>query len=155
MISQDLTTSEEAELLSFLDKNNDVFAWRTSDLTGRKRDIIEHKLQVNPSTRPRKQGLHKLSNEKIVVAKAKVQRLLDAGFICEVHYPSWLANVVMVKKKNGKWRMHTKFTNMNKCYPKDDFPLTRIDKVVDSATGCEVMTLLDYFLGYHHIWLRK
>jgi hypothetical protein len=48
MISQDITAREAIELLSFLDKNNDVFAWRTSDLTGVSRDIIEHKLQVNP-----------------------------------------------------------------------------------------------------------
>jgi hypothetical protein len=48
MISQDLTADEETELLSFLDKNNDVFAWRTVDLTRVSRDIIEHKFQVNP-----------------------------------------------------------------------------------------------------------
>jgi hypothetical protein len=48
MISQDITAREAIELLSFLDKNNDVFAWRTSDLTKVSRDIIEHKLQVNP-----------------------------------------------------------------------------------------------------------
>jgi hypothetical protein len=60
-------------------------------------------------------------------------------------------NVVMVKKKNGKWRMCSNFTDLNKCCPKDDFPLSRIDKVVDSTIGCEMMTLLDYFFGYHHI----
>jgi hypothetical protein len=54
MVSQDLSTSEQAELLSFLDKNSDVFAWQTSDLIGVSRDIIEHKLQGNPSTKPRK-----------------------------------------------------------------------------------------------------
>jgi hypothetical protein len=99
MISQDLSSNEEAELLSFLDRNSDVFAWQTSDLTGVSRDIIEHKLQVNPTVRPRKQKLHKMSDEKVAGAKEEVQRLLDAGFICEVLYPSWLANVVMVKKK--------------------------------------------------------
>jgi hypothetical protein len=61
----------------------------------------------------------------------------------------------MVKKKNGKWRMCTDFTDLNKCSPKDDFLLMRIDKVVDSAAGCETMALLDCFLGYHQIWLRK
>jgi hypothetical protein len=64
-------------LLSFLDKNNDVFAWRTSNLTGVSRDIIEHKLQVNPSTKPRKQKLCKMSDEKVAAAKAEVQKLLD------------------------------------------------------------------------------
>jgi hypothetical protein len=76
---------------------------------------------------------------------------LDAGFIREVDYPSWLANVIMVKKKNGKWRMCTYFTDLNKCCPKDDFPLTRIYKVVDLAAGCKAMILLDCFSGYHQI----
>jgi hypothetical protein len=80
---------------------------------------------------------------------------LDAGFIREVHYPSWLTNVVMVKKKNGRWRMCTDFTDLNKCCPKDDFLLMRIDKVVDSAVGCERMTSLDYVSGYHQICLHK
>jgi hypothetical protein len=51
--------------------------------------------------------------------------------------------------------MCTNFTYMNKCCPKDDFPLARIDKIVDSATGCEMMALLDCFSRYHQIWLRK
>jgi hypothetical protein len=155
MITHDLTVDEETELLSFLDKNNDVFAWRTSNLTGVSKDIIEHNLQVNPSVKPRKQRLHKISDEKVATTKAVVHRLLDAGFIHEVHYPSWLANVVMVKKKNKKWRMCTYFTDLNKSCPKDDFPLSRIDKVVDSAAGLEIMTLLDCFSGYHQIWPHK
>jgi hypothetical protein len=81
--------------------------------------------------------------------------LLHVGSIREVYYPSWLANVVMIKKKNGKWIMCADFTNLNKYCPKDDFPLTRIDKVVDSAVGCAIMALLDCFSGYHQIWLRE
>jgi hypothetical protein len=84
-ISQDLTPGEEKELLPFLDKNIDVFAWRISELTGVSRDIIEHKLYVNPSTRPKKQWPLKMSDEKVAAAKAEAQRLLDAGFICEVY----------------------------------------------------------------------
>jgi hypothetical protein len=152
-ISQDLTPWEEKELLLFLDKNSDVFAWRTSDLIGVSRDIIEHKLEVNPSARPKKQRPNKMSDKKVAAVKVEVQRLLDVGFIHEVYYPSWLANVVMVRKNNGKWRMCTDFTDLNKRCPMDDFPLTRNDKVVDSVAGCEIMALLDYFLGYHQIWL--
>jgi ribosomal protein S4E len=60
-----------------------------------------------------------MSDEKVAVAKAEVQRLLDAGFICEVQYPSWLMDVVMVKKNNGKWRMCIDFPDLNKCCPKE------------------------------------
>jgi hypothetical protein len=85
--------------------------------------------------------------KKVKAAKAKVQRLLDAGFIREVKYLQWLANVIMVRKKNGKWQMCTYFTDLNKCYPKDNFPLARIDQIVDTAAGSETMALLDYFRG--------
>jgi hypothetical protein len=90
--------------LAFLDKNNDVFAWPTSDLIVLSRDIIEHRLQVNPNAKPRKQKLHKMPEEKIEATKAEVQRLLDASFIREVTYLQCLTNVVMVPKrtKNGE-----------------------------------------------------
>jgi hypothetical protein len=61
----------------------------------------------------------------------------------------------MVHKKNGKWWMFTYFTNLDKCCPKDDFSLTKIDKIVDSAVGCEITAILNCFLGYHQIWLHR
>jgi hypothetical protein len=86
---------EHAHLLAFLDKNVDIFAWSTSDLMGVSRDIIKHILQVNPNAKPIKQKLQKMSQEKVEATKVEVHRLLDAGFIREVTYPQWLANVVM------------------------------------------------------------
>jgi hypothetical protein len=102
-IDAEASQQEQGELLPFLNKNSDAFVWSTSYLVGVGRDVIEHRLQVSPSARPKKQKLHKMSEEKVKVAKAKVQRLLDTGFIRGVAYPQRLANVVMVKKKNGKW----------------------------------------------------
>jgi hypothetical protein len=96
-----------------------------------------------------------MSDKKMEAAKAKVHRLLEANFIELIAYPTWLANVVMVQKKSGKWRMCIDFTSLNKAYPKDNFPLPRIDKIVDSAAGCEVMSLLDYFSGYHKIYMKE
>jgi hypothetical protein len=89
--------------------------------------------------------------KKVQAAKADVQRLLNAGFIREVVYAQCLSNVVMVKKKNKKWRMCTDFMNLNKCCPKDDFPLPRLDKIIDSVVASEMMALLDCFSGYHQI----
>jgi hypothetical protein len=102
-IGIEMSPQEQAELLQFLDKNSNVFTWSTSDLVGVSREVIEHKMQVNLHMKPKKHKLHKMSKEKIEVAKAKVQRLLDVGFIREERYPQWLANVVMVRKKNEKW----------------------------------------------------
>jgi hypothetical protein len=101
-LSTEMSPKEQVELLVFLNKNSDVFMWSTSDLVGVSSEIIEHKLQVNSNVKPKKKKLCKLSKEKIEAAEAEVQRLLHAGFIQEVAYPQWLANVVMVRKKNGK-----------------------------------------------------
>jgi hypothetical protein len=86
-IGGEISSKEQAELLQFLDKNSDVFAWSTSDLIWVGREVIEHKLQVNPNAKPKKQKLRKMSEEKIEAVRAEVQCLLDAGFIREVTYP--------------------------------------------------------------------
>jgi hypothetical protein len=96
-----------------------------------------------------------MSDEKTEAAKAEVHCLLEAKFIEPIAYPTWLANIVMVQKKSGKWRMCIDFTSLNKACPKDNFPLPRIDKIVDSAVGCEVMSLLDCFSGYHQIYMKE
>jgi hypothetical protein len=106
------------------------------------------------SQNPKSISFTRSQMKKIQAAKVEVQRLLEVGFIRKVTYPEWLSNVVMVKKKNGKWQMCTVFTDLNKCCPKDDFPLARIDQIVDSAVASKMMALLDYFFGYHQIRLR-
>jgi hypothetical protein len=95
-IGAEVSQQEQAELLAFLDKNNDVFTWSTSDLVGVSRDIIEHRLQVSPCAKLKKQKLGKTLKEKVEAAKVKVQRPLDTGFMREVAYPQWLANILMV-----------------------------------------------------------
>jgi hypothetical protein len=95
-----------------------------------------------------------MSDEKTEAAKAEVHRLLEDNFIEPVAYSTWLANVVMAQKKSGKWCMCIDFTSLNKACPKDNFPLPQIDKIVDSAAGCKVMSLLDCFSGYHQIYMK-
>jgi hypothetical protein len=155
IISEDLTSQDEEKLISCLSRNKDVFAWSALDLVGVSRTVIEHSLGIDPSVRPKKQWLCKMSDEKIEAAKAEVHRLLEANFIEPVAYPTWLTNVVMVQKKSSKWRMCIDFTSLNKACPKDNFPLPRIDKIVDSVAGCKVMSLLDCFSGYHQIYMKE
>jgi hypothetical protein len=155
VISEDLTLWDEEKLISCLSRKKDVFAWSALDLVEVSRTIIEHGLGIDPSVCPKKQRVRKMSNEKTEAAKAEVHRLLEANFIEPIAYPTWLANVVMVQKKSGKWRMCIDFTNLNKACPKDNFPLPWIDKIVDSTAGCEVTSLLDCFSGYHQIYMKE
>jgi len=85
------------------------------------------------------------------VVKEETQKLLSAGHIREMQYPEWLANVVLVKKASGKWRMCVGFTDLNKACPKDSYLLPSIDALVDSASGCEMLSFLDAVSGYNQI----
>jgi hypothetical protein len=155
LLGYQLSDEQEKTLLRFLFNNKDVFSWTANDLCGINRDIIEHSLNVDPSFRPRKQRLQKMSDDKAEGAQNEVKRLLSAGVIKEVTYLEWLANTVMVKKENGKWRMCIDFTYLNKACPKDEFPLPRIDSLVDAAATSKLISLLDYYSGYHQIWMKK
>ena len=73
----------------------------------------------------------------------------------EVHYLEWLANVVMVKKANEKWRMCVDFIDLNQACPKDSFPLPRIDQLVDSTVGHKLLTFMDAFSGYNQIQMAE
>jgi hypothetical protein len=154
-IGANLNPEEEKEIIQFLNRNKDVFAWSAKDLQGVDRDIIEHALETDERIAPKKQKLQKMSEEKVKAVEAKVQRLQDMKVIREVKYPVWLANTVPVKKKNGKWRMCVDFTDLNKACKKDDFPLEGVDKIVDDAANSEMLSLLDMFSGYHQIRVRK
>jgi hypothetical protein len=154
-IGASLSPEEEKELIQFLNRNKAVFAWSAKDLQGVDRDIIEHALEIDERIVPKKQKLRKMSEEKVKVVEAEVQRLQDAKVIREVKYPVWLAYTVPMKKKNGKWMMFVDFTDLNKPCKKDDFPLERIDKIVDDAANSEMLSLLVMFSGYHQIRVRK
>ena len=83
--------------------------------------------------------------------KEEVHKLVTTEFICEVYYPDWLANVVVVKKVNAKWRMCVDFTNLNKACPKDSYPLPRIGQLVDSIARHQLLSFMDAFSGYNQI----
>ena len=80
-----------------------------------------------------------------------MHKLKQAGAIKEIFYSEWLANTVVVKKKNGKWRVCVDFTDLNKVGPKDPFLIPWIDQLVDATVGHSRMSFLDAFQGYHQI----
>ena len=118
-------------------------------------EVIEHRLALQPDKKPVKQKLRRFAPDRKEAIQSEIDKLLKAGFIREVDHPEWLANPVMVRKANGKWRMCIDFTDLNKACPKDDFPLPRIDQLVDSTSGCELLSFLDAYSGYHQINMSK
>nr|CAN67795.1 hypothetical protein VITISV_009541 [Vitis vinifera] len=113
--------------------------------------ISSHKLNVFPAARPVRQKIRRFHPDRQEVIRNEIDKLLKVGFIRKVSYPDWLANVVVVPKKEGKWRVCVDYTNLNNACPKDSFPLPRIDQIVDSTSGQGMLSFLDAFSGYHQI----
>ena len=113
--------------------------------------IITHRLNVSLFFKTAKQKRRSFTPRRQKTINEEVRKLLQAGAIREVEYPEWLANVVLVKKANGKWRLCIDFTDVNKACLKDSFPLPRIDLIIDATAGHELLSFMDAFSGYNQI----
>ena len=148
-IDSKLAEDLKSLLTHFLRQNKDVFAWKQVNMGGIDPTVITHRLNVSPSFKPIKQKRRSFAPERQKAINEEVGKLLRAGAIREVEYPEWLANVVLVKKANGKWRLCIDFTDVNRACPKDSFPLPRIDLIVDATAGHEHLSFMDAFSGYN------
>ena len=150
-IGSKLTEYLKSLLTQFLRQNIDVFAWKQADMGGIDPTVITHRLNTSPSFKPVKQKRRSFAPERKKAINEEVSKLLQAGAIREGKYPEWLANVLLVKKENGKWRLCIDFTDINKACPKDSFPLPRIDLILDATTSHELLSFMDAFSIYNQI----
>ena len=150
-VGSNLAEDLKSLLIHFLKQNKDVFGWKQEDMGGIDPAIITHRLNVSPSFKPVKKKRRNFSPERQKAINEEVGKLLQVGTIREVEYPEWLANDLLVKKANGKWRLCIDFTDVNRACPKDSFPLPWIDLIVDATAGHELLSLMDVFSGYNQI----
>ena len=129
-----LPPQEKQELIEFLRKNVDVFAWNAYEAPGVDPNFICHNLNINPSITPRKQPPRRSSKDHYEAVKNKVTKFKQAGAIKEVFYLEWLADIVVVKKKNGKYlgmrRLHRLEQNLSERF----FPPS-LDRLVGGRNG--------------------
>ena len=126
-IKTSMEEKAKQDLVQVLKKSTDVFAWSHEDMPRIDPRVITHHLNVSSSYTLVCQKRRVFTLEWDNAIKEEVQKLETLEFVLKGYYPDWLANVVMVKKANGKWRMCMDFTNLNKACPKDSYPLPCID----------------------------
>jgi len=141
-IETNLLALEKVWFKDFLTDNWNVFAQTSTDMPGVNMSIIYHWLLINPEIKPVKQKPRKMNVERCQALSEEVDRLLQAHFIRETHYPDWLSDLVLVKKKSGKWIICIGFTNLNQTYPMDNFPLSKIDQLVDTIVRHEIFSFM-------------
>ncbi|XP_015938645.1 uncharacterized protein LOC107464228 [Arachis duranensis] len=154
-VNKNLPHELKEPLIEMIRANKDLFAWTPADMPGIDPQIISHHLAVKPDARPVAQRRRKMSAERAEEVAKQTAGLLEAGFIREVDYSTWLSNVVLVKKHNGRWRMCVDYSDLNKACPKDCFPLPNIDALVDAAAGYRYLSFMDAYSGYNQIPMHR
>ena len=122
-------------------------------MPGLDESLAMHKLSVYKDAKPKMQRRRNFAPERQQAIDAEIDKMLDADLICEVTYPQWVANVVLVKKPNGKWRVCVDYTDLNAACPKDPYPLPSIDQLIDATAGHLMLSFMDAFSGYNQIKL--
>jgi ribonuclease HI len=150
-VSASLTEEEREDYRSFLTEYKDCFAWNYKEMPGLDPRVATHKLAIDPQFRPIKQAPRRLRPEFQDQVIREVDKMIAAGFIKEIQYPRWLANIVPVEKKNGQVRVCVDFRDLNRACPKDDFPLPITEMVVDATTGFDALSFMDGSSGYNQI----
>ena len=124
-------------------------------MPGIPRRLAEHSLNILKAYKPVKQTLRCFSEPKRQAMGEELGKVLEAGFIREIKHPVWLANLVMVPKKDKSWRLCVDFKDLNKAFPKDPFPLPRIDQIINATAGHDSLCFLDEYSRYHQIKMAE
>ena len=129
----------------------DIFAWEYNNLKTYDTNIIQHKIPLEKNTTPFKQKLRPISPLLLPLIEKEIKKLLDAKIIVPLRYSKWIANIVVVRKKNGEIRLCVNFRNLNKCSKKDNYPLPKMAHLLQRVLGARFTYFLDGFSGYNQI----
>jgi len=131
------------------------FTWSYRDIPGIDENFMVNNLVLEEGEVLVNKKLRKLPFQVSLLVKKEIKKLLEAGFIMLIDYSKWMANVVLVKKPTREIRVCIDFRDLNKAYPKDDFPLPNIDMIIDSLAGYEMLSFMDGFSRYSQIKIKE
>ncbi|CAL8089325.1 unnamed protein product [Prunus armeniaca] len=144
-----MAVAEQLETINL--KLRDVFAWSYDGMPGLNPNLVSHTLNIELGTKPVVQPRRNFHPEIERQIKVEIEKLLAARFIKPIKHPTWLANIVPMKKKTGVIRICTDYRDLNRACPKDEFPLPNIDILIDSTLGQGMLSFMDGFSGYNQI----
>ena len=133
---------------------HDIFAWSYDKMPGIDPLIVKHEIKTYPNANPVRQRLRTVNPRKAPAIKAEIEKLLKAGFIYPVPLTEWVSNPILVDKKQGEIHICTDFHDLNRAYPKDNFPTPFIDHILDECVGSKVFSFMDGFSKYNQIQIK-
>ena len=150
-----LEEKEIKEYSDLIDEFSDTFAWSYDEVKGIPREMLEHRIPLVLGSKPVRQKERRMNPRLQLIVKAKLERLLQAGFMKPVEITDWVSPMVLVKKNNAKLRFCVDYRKLNDCTQKDHFPLPFITLLLKKVGGHERYTFMDGYARYNQIaiWL--
>jgi ribonuclease HI len=150
-LASHLSDKQKDDYGKLLKEFSDIFAWQYDDMKTFDTDVIQHKIPLNKDTKLFRQKLRSFNPLLLPTMEKEIRKLLDACIIIPPRYSEWIANLVPVRKKNGEIRLCVDFRNLNKCSRKDNYPLPKMEHMLQKVSGSKVMSFIDGFSGYNQI----
>jgi len=154
-VSAKITNEFRDRIVELWKEYKDCFNWDYNEMSGLSREMVELKLPIRSDKKPVKQIPRRFAPQILSKIKEEIERLLKSKFIRTARYVDWLANIVLVKKKNGTIIVCIDFRGLNLATPKDEFPMPVAEMLVDLAAGIEYLSMLDGYSGYNQIFIAK
>ena len=130
-----------------------MFAWTYEDPITYETNVIENKIPLNEEVKPFRQKLRQINPILLPIMEREVKKLLDTQIIVPLRYSEWVANLVLVRKKNGEIKLCFDFRNLNRSSKKDNYPLPKMEHILQRVTGASRMSMIDDFSGYNQIYV--
>ena len=143
------------QLVQLIRRYRDCFVWDYHEILGLSRELAKHQLSIKEGYKPHKQPARRFNPELLPKIQGEIERLFKAGFISIARYINWSSNIVPVIKKNGQVRICIDFRNLNLAMPTNEYVMHIADMLVDAVANNGILTFMDGYSGYNHIYLAK
>jgi hypothetical protein len=150
-LSSSLSKEQRVEYVRLLKEFDDVFSWTYEYLRTYDTSIIEHKIPLKEDAKPFKKNLRQINPMLLLIMEKEVKKMLDAQIIIPLRFSEWVDNLVPIRKKNGEIRLCVDFINLNWSSKKDNYPLPKMEHILQRVTGSSRMFMVNGFSVYNHI----
>ena len=150
-LSKSHTIAEKQKYIALFKEFSDVFSWSYEDLKTYDTEIIQHKIPIKEDQKPFKQKFRRINPVLMPLIEKEIKRMCDSKIIVPLRYYKWVSKIVPTRKKTCEIRSCIDFRNLNNVSIKDNYPLPKMDHILQKVVGSSRISLLDIFSGYNKV----
>jgi hypothetical protein len=151
MLPSNPSKEQRDEYAKLLKEFADAFSWTYKDLRTYDTSVFDHKISLKEEAKPFRKKLRQINPMLLPIMEKEVKKLLETQIIIPLRYSEWVANLVQVRNKNGEIRICVDFQNLNRNSKKDNYPLPKMEHILQRVTSAYMMSMIDVFFGYNKI----